>query len=247
MLTLAMLTACSDNTNKPAQTDGATPASKTLRIATEGAYPPFNDLAADGTLVGFDVDVMNAICAKMAVQCELVAQDWDGILPGLLSNKYDAVIAGMSITDERQQQVDFSSPYFKNTIVWMTKDGGKFNPSAIQNNVLGGQRSTTGGAYIQEHYDGKEGNRVQLYDSYVNAYLDLKSGRNDAVMAEKVSAKDWLKNNTGFVLVGEEIDNNDNIAIAVRKGDPLKAQFDNALAELKASGELAQIEAKHFQ
>lgn len=113
---------------------------------------------------------------------------------------------------------------------------------------LGGQRSTTGASYITEKYDGKDGNRVQLYDSYINAYLDMKAGRADAVMAEKVSAGDWLKqNNAGFGLVGEEIDNNDNIAIAVRKGDALKDEFNKALAELKQSGELTKIEAANFQ
>lgn len=239
---LALLCACSEPTTTPTSQGGD---QRVIKIATEGAYPPFNDLSADGQLMGFDVDVMNAICAKMATECEIIAQDWDGIIPGLLTNKYDAIIAGMSITPERSQQVDFSEPYFSNTIVWLAKEGG-FDPNNIQNKTLGSQRSTTAASYITNQYDGKDGNRVQLYDSYINAYLDLKAGRSDAVMAEKVSAQDWLKDNAGFGLVGDEIDNNDHIAIAVRKDDPLKEQFNQALAQIKASGELAAIEAKYF-
>lgn len=238
----ALLFACSESTTPPANQASD---KRVIKIATEGAYPPFNDLSSDGRLIGFDVDVMNAICAKMATECEIIAQDWDGIIPGLLTNKYDAIIAGMSITPERSQQVDFSEPYFSNTIVWLAKDGS-FDPSNIQNKTLGSQRSTTAASYITNQYDGKNGNRVQLYDSYINAYLDLKAGRNDAVMAEKVSAQEWLKDNAGFGLVGDEIDNNDHIAIAVRQDDPLRAEFNQALKQIKASGELAAIEAKYF-
>lgn len=238
-LVLALVGCTSDN--PPAQT------TQTLRIATEGAYPPFNNMLADGELVGFDIDVMKAVCQQMAVQCEFVAQEWDGIIPGLTNQKYDAIIAGMSITDERAKQVDFSQPYFKNTLVWLTKKDSGFDPNNITNNVLGGQRATTAASYISDRFDGKDGNTVQLYDSYISAYMDTKAGRNQAVMAEKVSANDWLATNPDFALVGDEIDNNDNIAIAVRVGDPLKDKINQALNELATSGELAKIEARHFQ
>lgn len=251
---LFALSACNQKpAEQPAQTNTTASTApsgeaRVIKIATEGAYPPFNNTTPDGKVVGFDVDVINAICAKINAKCEIAAYDWDGLIPGLQTNKYDAIIAGMSVTDERSQQVDFTEPYFSNTIVWLAKNDGSFDPTNIKNKVLGGQRSTTGASYITEKYDGKDGNRVQLYDSYINAYLDMKAGRADAVMAEKVSASDWLKqNNAGFGLVGEEIDNNDNIAIAVRKGDALKDEFNKALAELKQSGELAKIEAANFQ
>lgn len=246
-----MLSACGQSSNEAADTNADSPAAeaagKTIRIATEGAYPPFNYTNADGTLAGYDIDVANALCDQMQVKCEIVAQDWDGIIPGLLAQKYDAVIAGMSITPERQEKVDFSEPYFANTMVWLTDSAGGFDPKSIKDLTLGGQRSTTPGAYLQDNYEGKDGNTVQLYDSYDNAYLDLKSGRSDAVLAEKVSAKSWLADNTeGFGIVGDEIDNNDNIAIAVRKGDALKADFDKALSEIRSNGELARLEQANF-
>ncbi len=246
-----MLSACSQPADETTEASADAPAAettgKTIRIATEGAYPPFNYTNADGSLSGFDVDVANALCEQMQANCEIVAQDWDGIIPGLLAQKYDAVIAGMSITAERQEKVDFSEPYFANTMVWLTNTDGSFDPMAIQNVTLGGQRSTTPGAYLQDNYEGKDGNTVQLYDNYDNAYLDLKSGRSDAVLAEKVSAKSWLADNKeGFGIVGDEIDNNDNIAIAVRKGDGLKAEFDKALSEIRSNGELARLEQQNF-
>lgn len=246
-----MLGACSPSTNQTDSTDAASESTslsgKTLRIATEGAYPPFNFTNSDGSLGGFDIDVANALCKQMQAKCDIKAQDWDGIIPGLLAQKYDAVIAGMSITPERQEKVDFTEPYFANTMVWLTETNGKFDPKNIKNLTLGGQRSTTPGAYLQDHYDGKDGNTVQLYDNYDNAYLDLKSGRSNAVLAEKVSAKAWLKDNPkGFGIVGDEIDNNDNIAIAVRKGDALKENLNTALKEIRANGELERIEKAHF-
>ena len=82
-------------------------------IATEAAYPPFNDTDASGQIIGFDVDVMNALCAEMHAHCQIIAQDWDGLIPSLLAGKYDAIIAGMSITPERQAQVDFRTLIFQ--------------------------------------------------------------------------------------------------------------------------------------
>ncbi len=228
--------------------DAAKTEQRHLKIATEAAYPPFNDTDANGKIIGFDIDVINAVCAEMNAHCEVVAQDWDGLIPGLMANKYDAIIAGMSITPERQAQVDFSEPYFANTMMWLAKKDGSFDPNNIKGLVLGSQRSTTGADYISKNYDGKDGNTVQLYDTYTNAYLDMKAGRNAAVMAEKVSASDWLKQpgNEAFGLVGEEIDNNDNLGIAVRKGDALKADIDAALAKVKESGKLDEIKAVYF-
>ncbi len=245
------LGACSQPADEANDTNADASASdvagKTIRIATEGAYPPFNYTNSDGSIAGYDVDVANALCAQMQAECEIVAQDWDGIIPGLLAQKYDAVVAGMSITPERQEKVDFTEPYFANTMVWLTDTEGSFDPKTIQNLTLGGQRSTTPGAYLQENYEGKNGNTIQLYDSYDNAYLDLKSGRSDAVLAEKVSAKSWLADNPeGFGIVGDEIDNDDNIAIAVRKGDSLKEAFNKALSEIRSNGELARLEQENF-
>lgn len=265
LMTLTGLTACSKPADKASDTKASNSTSATtttttttsttattspmagkkVRIATEGAYPPFNFKNPDGSLGGFDVDVAKAVCAQIQADCEMVAQDFDGLIPGLVAKKYDGIIAGMSITPERQQQVDFTAPYFKNTMVWLAPKSGKFNLQAITGLKLGGQRSTTPGAYLQEHY-GKN-NDIKLYDTYDNAYLDLKAGRVDAVLSEKVPGVEWLKQNgTQFGFVGDEIDNNDNLGMAVRKGDPLKAEFDKGLSAIQANGQLVALEKKYF-
>lgn len=236
----AATTASGDNATSSQNVNG-----KKITIATEGQYKPFNFTNPDGSLGGYDVDVAKAVCAKIQANCNIVAKEWDGILPGLMAKKYDAIFSGMSVTPERSAQVDFTTPYFKNTMVWVAGKGTKFNPQAPAGSKLGGQRSTTLAQYLQDKLS--KNNEVKLYDNYDNAYIDLKSGRIDAILSEKVTATEWLKTNGDkFAIVGGEIDNNDNIAAAVRKGDPLKVDFDKALATLQSSGELAKLQKQYF-
>src|SRR3982751_4952215 len=89
---------------------GASAQEKTVKIATEGAYAPWNFTGAGGKLEGFEIDLANDLCARMKVKCEIVAQDWDGIIPALQAKKYDAIMAGMSITEERKKTIDFAGP-----------------------------------------------------------------------------------------------------------------------------------------
>lgn len=248
---LLSLSACQQAKESQAGTsasanDGATATSdKKIRIATEGAYQPFNYTNSDGSLAGYDVDVAKAVCAAIKAECQIVAQDWDGIIPGLMAGKYDAIVSGMSVTPERSAQVEFTQPYYKNTIVWVAPTAGKFNPKAIKGNTLATQRSTTLGQYLQDHL--KAENDIKLYDTYDTAFTDLKSGRVDTVLAEKVIASEWLKQNSDkFAIIGDEIDNNDNIAIALRRGDVLKAEIDQALTTLKDNGQLAKLQQQHF-
>ena len=119
-------------------------AAETLRIATEGAYAPFNNKNAKGELVGFDVDIAKALCAQMKIKCTIVAQDWDGVIPGLMAKKYDAIIASMSITEKRMKKVSFSAPYYSNYLQFVSKTGSGFKSgmAALQGKTIGPQRPT---------------------------------------------------------------------------------------------------------
>ena len=216
-----------------------------LRIATEGAYPPFNEKTAAGELVGFDVDIAKALCAEMKRTCVIVAQDWDGIIPGLVNNKYDAIVASMSITDERKQSIDFTNPYYSNYIAIIAKDGSGFTQDDVSSKAIGAQRSTVASEWAEDAA-GARGD-VKLYDTQTAAYSDLESGRIDALVSDLLPAVDWMKSNPGYGMVGNKIDINDKIGIGLRKGeDDLKAAFNAALVAIRENGTYEKISDKYF-
>ena len=219
-----------------------------LRIGTEGAYAPFNYTNADGTLGGFDIEIANALCADMQVTCEIMAQDWDGIIPGLKAGKYDAIVAAMSVTPERAEQVSFTDPYFSNTLVFLAKKDSSFDPSNssdIDSHSIAAQRSTISSQWLEDTYPKAD---MKLYDTLSNAFLDLGSNRVEAMISDKLPAIEWLSSPSGskYVLKGEEIDINDNFAIAVRLGDGLQAKINQSLANLKSNGTYDKINQKYF-
>src|SRR5215510_3181674 len=115
---------------------------KVLKIGTEGAYPPFNNLTSDGKLVGFDIDIANALCDEMKVKCTFVAQDWDGIIPALQAGKFDAIVASMSITEERKKKVAFTNKYYDTPASFIAAKDTKitdFSPAGLKGKVIGTQ------------------------------------------------------------------------------------------------------------
>ncbi len=220
---------------------------ESLRIGTEGAYPPFNQIDPSGHLIGFDIDIAQALCDKMGVECVFVRQDWDGIIPGLLARKYDAIVASMSITEERKQAVDFTDPYYSNRLRYVAAKGAKLDPNDLKGKVIGAQRATISASYLEDHPI--KGAQVKLYDTQENAYLDLASGRVDAILADRLVNYDWLQSEEGkdFTFVGDPIDIGDKIGIAVRKGDTkLLTRLNTALAEIIADGTYQELNAKYF-
>ncbi|MBY4675385.1 ABC transporter substrate-binding protein [Marinobacterium arenosum] len=227
---------------------GIAQAGDKIRIATEGAYAPFNMVDASGELVGFDVDIARAICDEMKADCEIVAQDWDGIIPGLRARKYDAIIASMSITEERLRVVDFSEPYYSNVLAFVAPKDKSLNTSkdGLKGLTIGAQRATIAGQQLEDVYG--EVVNVKLYDTQDNAYLDLAAGRLDGLLSDKFPAYDWLqsKDGQGFEFKGADIDINDKIGIAVRKGDKLREKLDKALMAIVKDGTYDVINAKYF-
>lgn len=227
---------------------GATNAQTVLRIATEGTYAPYNYANADGTLAGFDVDIANAICAKLQMTCDIKAQEWDGIIPALKTGKFDAIVAAMSVTEERSQQVDFSTPYYSNSLVFIAKKDSAFDP-AKQDNIDGkgiaAQRATISSQWLEKTHPKA---KAQLYGTLNEAFLDLGAGRAEAMVADKVPALAWLSTDAGkdFAVKGQEIDINDNIAVAVDKGNAeLLEKINKALADMKADGTYDEIVRKN--
>jgi polar amino acid transport system substrate-binding protein len=218
-----------------------------LRIGTEGAYPPFNQIDPTGKVIGFDIDIAAALCNEMQVECEFVTQDWDGIIPGLLAKKYDAIVASMSITPERQQAVAFTDPYYSNKLRCVAPKDSKVDPGNLKGKSVGAQRATVSAIYLEDNL--KDDVQIKLYDTQENAYLDLESGRTDVVLADMLPTYEWLQKGAGerFQFIGEPVNINDSIGIAVRKNDAeLLKRLNDALAAIIADGAYEKINAKYF-
>ncbi|MDP3817050.1 transporter substrate-binding domain-containing protein [Pseudomonas sp.] len=224
-----------------------------VRIATEGAYPPYNFVNPDGSLGGFDVDIANALCTEMKVQCKLVKQDWDGIIPGLLAKKYDAIVASMAITPERQQKVAFSDKYEGGySMLFGSKGLTDSSPAAMQGKVIAVQKGSIQENFAKDHYE-KAGISLHRYPDTQTAMMDLTAGRVDAVVLEvgivyEATKDASLADYHGF---GEKFQDpkyfGTGSGIAVRKQDQvLLGQFNQALKTILANGTYKQINDKYF-
>ena len=172
---------------------------KKVRIGVEGAYPPFSYVKPDGELAGFDIDIAKALGEAMGAEVVLVAQDWDGIIPALLARKYDAIIASMSITEERKKKVAFSNKYYQTPAKFICKKGDvkEFSKDAIKGKRVGVQRATIHDRYLTDNFG--DAVEVKRYGSQDEAYLDLTAGRVDMLLADSVALSDGFlkKEETG--------------------------------------------------
>ena len=226
---------------------------KTVRIGTEGAYPPFNFIDSAGKLQGFDIDIAKALCDKMKVKCVFVAQDWDGIIPGLLAKKYDAIVASMSITAERKKKVDFTDKYYNSPATFVAPkntDITDISPKALAGKTIGAQSSTIHSNYLEDNY---KDSKLKFYKTQDEVNADLAAGRLDAQLADKLVLFEWLKTKAGQCckFVGPGITDKrwfgEGAGIAVRKEDQdLKAMFNKALKEILADGTYKKINMKYF-
>lgn len=231
---------------------GAAEAEDVIRFATEAAYPPFNGRAADGSIVGWEIDLGMAMCEKIGRKCEFVAQDWDGMIPGLLSNRFDGIFASMSITEERKRRIDFTNKYYQTPNYFIAKKGTKIDRSAkdlggIKVGTIGGVQ----GCFLTKFYPDA---KVSIYPTAEDTYLDLQAGRVDAILAESVQTDFGLirKNpDAGYAFIGEPAWDKecygDGVGIGVRKEDvELKNLLNKAIRDVRADGTYDKLVQKYF-
>ncbi len=224
-----------------------------VRIGTEGAYPPFNFTDSDGNLVGFEIDLAVALCEEMDVTCEFVAQDWDGIIPALLANRYDAIMASMSITEERMEIVDFSDKYYQTPARFAVRDGSDItdtSPEALAGMTIGAQSATIHANFLEDVYSESD---IRLYPTQDEANLDLAAGRIDLILADSIVLYEWMETDDGSccTFVGDAY--NDpayfgfGVGAAVRQGDDeLRERFNAAIAAVIENGTYQEISEKYF-
>ena len=224
-------------------------AAEKIRIASEGYFAPFNYLDENGKLVGFDIDIGIALCAKMTADCEWVQQEWDNLIPGLLERKYDVILASMSITEERAKQVSFTIPYYSNMLTFIARknSGLKIAADSLGGKSIGTQGKTVAATYLEQHY-GKAAT-IKLYDTQKAALEDLLAAKLDLVLGDNLPAYSWLQTDAGkkYEFVGEFIDIDDRIGMAVRKEDnDLREKLNRALIAILEDGTYQSINDKYF-
>lgn len=226
---------------------------KEVRMATEGAYAPFNYIDKDGKLGGFDVDIGNALCEEMKVKCEWVTSDWDAIIPGLLAKKFDAIVASMSITEERKKKVAFTGKYYNTPSRFFQEKGANIE---ISEAGLAGKTIGVQGATIQENLLNDKFASVadiKAYATQDEANLDLVNGRVDVVFVDAIVAEEFMKTDTGknTEFTGPTFSDpkyfGDGAGVAVRQEDTeLQKMLDDAIKAIRANGKYKEINDRYF-
>jgi len=224
-----------------------------LTIGTEGAYPPFNYLDSDGEVQGFEIDLGNEMCERLEIECEWVVQDWDGIIPGLLAQRYDAVIASLYITDDRKKKITFSDKYYKVPARFVVpKDSDlKISENGLAGKVVCTQRATSFERFLTDNMPDV---RRRVYATMDEAYIDLAAGRCDALMSDVVAVSEsFLDTEEGkrFEFRGPEFTGAEwfgyGAGVAVRHENAHIAEaFSEVIKELRKDGTYQEIAERWF-
>jgi len=221
-----------------------------IKMGTEGAYPPFNNVNEEGQLVGFDIEVGNALCDAMEVECEWVTSDWDGIIPALLSKKFDTIMASMSITEERKEKIAFTDKYYTSPVRFIRRKGTDATPEDISSAVVGVQSATVSENLVRGKFANAE---IKAYAEQEQANLDLTSGRVDLVAADAFVLMDFVESEAGndVEFVGPSYTDEEylgeGIGIGVRKEDEeLRRMLNDAIQQIREDGTYQKINAKYF-
>ena len=225
-----------------------------VRIASEGARPPYNYLDPNGELMGFEIDLGNELCRRMNVTCVFLTQDWDSLIPNLVAGRSDAIMAAMEITEDRLQTIDFSKPYVRmpNTfVVTQQSDLRNTAPKTLKDLTIGVEADGPHQTYLENVYPGS---KVKAYANLEEAILDLAEERVDAVLGDKDAVMDFMKNRreAKCCKVLDDVPRDptffsEGIGIGLRQEDQdLKALFNKALDESIADGSYSKIRTKYF-
>lgn len=226
-----------------------------VRIATNSPYKPMEYTKPDGTLAGFDIDLGNALCKQAKLQCTWVDQSWNGIIPGLLARKYDAIMSSMTINAQRRKEVLFSNPYIVvPSAFFVPTDSSIKTPDAqsLKGKKIGVQRGTVQDNYVTDKY-GSEAT-IKRYANADDVAVDMDAGRLDAAFFDQVTGQSTLidKNPKKYKMVGPELTKprkyfGDGFGIAFRRNEQaLATKFNKALAKLKSDGTYQKIYQKYF-
>ncbi|WP_136684896.1 transporter substrate-binding domain-containing protein [Falsirhodobacter xinxiangensis] len=218
---------------------GGALAQDTVRIATEGAYPPFNFINDAGKPDGFEVELFTSLCEAAELTCEWVTTDWDSIIPNLQSGNYDAIAAGMSITEERKAVIDFTQAYYPATFSAYAAPSADADLSG----VVAAQVNTIQAAHVAE-----TDATLLEFATPDEAVAAVRNGEADAVFADNDFLKPVVDESNGeFVWAGEQIQLGEGIGLGIRKSDTeLKAKFDAAIQTVKDDGTLNELLKKWF-
>ncbi|SAK59727.1 extracellular solute-binding protein [Caballeronia glebae] len=227
----------------------------TIRVGVDPTYPPFESVAKDGQVQGFDIDLGNALCAKLKAKCVWVQSSFDGLIPGLQARKFDVILSSMAANAKRREQIDFTERLYRNQTRLIAKDSAHLLPDASK---LAGKRVAVEQGTVQETYAREKwassGVDVVAYPSYDQAYADLSAGRVDAVLMDAIQGKlGFLATpaGKGFAFAGDVVYDakimGDGDAAGVRKSDPeLRDALNGAIAAILHDGTYRRIEAKYF-
>lgn len=249
---------------------------KTVVIGMEGAYEPYNLTDPSGKIVGFEPDLVMDLCARMKVECKIIAQDWDGMIPGLQAGKFDVIMDGMSITDERKKSIDFTAPYSATPaafvaakaspfaklpdagkVINLTKDAKAGEAAlnalraAFKGKTIGVQVSTTHATFLDKHF--KDVATIKEYKTTDERDLDLKSGRIDVELDDQPTLVSILEKPDAkdFQFVGQQFTGGDfgvGAGMGLRKADAdLTAKFNDALAAAFKDGSVLKYSMKWFK
>ncbi|HCD81380.1 MAG TPA: ABC transporter substrate-binding protein [Ruminococcaceae bacterium] len=229
--------------------DSLTAKAGTLTMATNAEFPPYE--YKDGeTIIGIDAEVAKLIADKLGLKLEIADVDFDSIIPGVQTGKYDMGMAGMTVTDERKQKVNFSDSYAKGIQVIIVKEGSDIkSKDDLEGKKIGTQQGTTGYIYASDTPEngGYGEENVIGYASGAVAVEALKSGKVDCVIIDNEPAKAYVAANSGLKILDTEFTNEDYAICFSKKNPELQKKVNDALNELKASGEFQKVVDKYIK